>query len=174
MSYLAKPPGYKYAGLTNGAKGYKRFNNAAAQATPYLPGTPKAFSATYQFTAAPADTSTLSIQDIGPSNTLITKLFTYHWAGSPGAGLIPLVGGGGTAAQAAAATKLALDAQLNNWIISVLVDVITFTAKQVGVSYTITPSSSPAAHMNLLTGVSPTFGLVLPARFGKNYALLSG
>ena len=175
MAY-PKPAGYKYAGLTNGTQGYKRFNNAASQAIPYLPGPPKALSKTYQFTAAPADTATLQIQDVGPltSNVLITRTFTYHYAGAPGTGLIPLVAGGGTAAQAAAATKLALDAQLNNWVITVLSDVITFTSKQPGVNFTITPSTSPAAHMNLLTGVSPTFGLILPARFGKSCAILSG
>ncbi len=176
MSYLAKPTGYKYAGLTNGAQGYKRFNNAGSQAIPYLPGPPKAFSATYQFTAAPADTATLQIQDVGPltSNVLLTRTFTYHYAGSIGTGLIPLVAGGGTAAQAAAATKTALDSQLSNWIITVVSDVITFTSKQTGVSYTITPGTSPASNMNLLTGVAPTFGLILPARFGKGLALLSG
>jgi hypothetical protein len=169
-----KPIGYKYSGLTKGSQSYKRFNNAAAQATPYLPGAPSAFSSTFNFTGVPANNSTIVIQDIGATNQPFNRTFTFTYAGSPGAGIIPLVAGGGTIAQATVAAALALNAQLNNWVVTSSPTSLTFRSKQIGISLTITPSSAPNANMSLVNGVAPTFNLVLPARFGKNHAFLSG
>jgi len=165
MAYR-KPAGYQVGNLIVGAQRYKRYNNALQQAIPYLPGAPNAFTATYNFTAAPADTSTLTIGGV---------VFTFTWAGAPGAGIIPLVAGGGTAAQAAAATKLAVETQLPGiWTVTVATTFATFIARQIGINPVITPSVAPASNMAAITGLPSTFGNLLPARFGKVGAFVSG
>jgi len=165
MAYR-KPAGYRVGNLITGAQRYKRYNNSLAGAIPYLPGAPSAKTETYNFTAAPADTSTLTLGGV---------VFTFTYGGAPGAGIIPLVGGGGTAAQAAAATKLAVETQLPNvWSVTVATSFATFTARQIGINPAITPSVAPASNMAAITGTPSTFGNLLPARFGKSGAFVSG
>ncbi len=167
--------GYATAWLTNGI--FRKINNGFVSGSQnYGAGSPSAEVLTITFSGAPADgTSGLAVPDgINGSGTPTTN-FTYHWAGAPGAGLIPLVGGGGTAAQAATATQVALAAQLNNWTVTnPSSGVVKMVMKQKGFNI------SAAAIAGFLTGVTNavlvatgrTFGLVIPGRFGKNYCTL--
>jgi len=109
--------GYKYGGLTAGAARYKRFNNAVTGSMGYSAGAPSKERLILTFSAAPADGSGLSIPN-GPPNAPNSPavVFTFVYGGSPGAGIIPLVGGGGTAAQAAAAAQVAIAAQVSHWV----------------------------------------------------------
>ena len=165
-----KPTGYRYAGLTTGSRKYLPFNNFASGNMAYAPGSPSAKSVSFTFSAAPANGSSLTI-----FNGVTNVAFTYTYSGSPGAGVIPLVAGGGTAAQAATATQVALAAQLTNWTVT------NPSAGQVQLVYKIrgidgffssTGTLNLAAPGFIIAG--PTFPSVLPARFGKNYAFLSG
>lgn len=164
MAY-PKPRGYKYAGLINGAAGYKPNNNFLSGNMNYAPGAPTLKSITYNFVGAPANNSTLTVQD-GPPNSpgAPTKTFTFTWAGAPGVGVIPLVAGGGTAAQAAVAAAAVLSGQLTKWTTTVAGTAITMTQLQKGVNATTTPSSSPNSNMSAVTGSSAAFTPTLPGR----------
>lgn len=172
MAY-PKPAGYKYSGLTAGASKYKPNNGSLSGNSRYAPGAPTAQRRVYNFTAAPGDLSTLTVGD-GPANDPDSpaSVFTFTWNGAPGAGVIPLVAGGGTAAQAAVAATNVLNAQLDNWTVEVSVDTISMTRKDVGVNSTVTPQV--AANMNLVNSVTAAPTAVLPGRVGNLSCTLAG
>jgi hypothetical protein len=169
MSY-PKPPGYN---VQTPPAGYKVFNNYISGSQNYAPGSPSAQRVTFTFSAAPDDLSQITVPD-GPVNLPggpNVKTFTFTYGGSPGAGIIPLVMGGGTAAQAATAAYTAMLAQLENWTpTNPTPTVLVLESLQRGV--TLGPGLVGNTHA-ALSGVASTFGEVLPARFGKNYAVLS-
>ncbi len=161
MSYL-KPGGYKYSGLKAGATGYKPFNGFLGSAVGFNPGL--ALNSAYNFSAAPADGSQIKLP--------YGKVYTFVWNGSPAPGVIPLVAGGGTAAQAAAAATLAMAAQSPGWSIT------NPSATQLVL---LSPGGTAPAivlvgvtNMSLLGPVNVAVRGTSPARFGKNYAFLSG
>lgn len=165
MAYR-KPTGYKYSGLTSGASGYKPNNGFVSGNMNYAPGAPTAKDITYNFTGAPADNSTFTVQDGPPNNPGgTTKVFTFKWAGAPGTGVIPLVAGGGTAAQAAAAAAAVLQGQLTTWFTSVAGTAITLTQLNKGVNPTTTAGAG--SNMATVTGHNAAPTTVLPGRTGK-------
>lgn len=172
MAY-AKPTGYKYSGLTAGASRYKPNNGFISGNQNYAPGAPNKKSTTYNFVGAPANASILTIQD-GPPNSpgSPTRVFTFTWAGSPGTGVIPLVGGGGTAAQAAAAARLALAAQLTTWTVSGTGTGLILTQNQKGINPTVVAGAG--SNMNNVTGVVSAPTTVLPGRAGLIGCTLQG
>ena len=114
--------GYATSWLTNNPGGFYKPNNGymLSGAQSYAPWAPlRGTILTLTFTAPPADTKVLTVLD-GVPNSVGTpaRAFTYAWNGAPGPGVIPLVAGGGTAAQAATATQVALAAQVTNWIVT--------------------------------------------------------
>jgi len=118
MADYLKPPGYNTLNMVNGLVGrwYKPFNQYISGSQAYGIGGPSAQVATFVFSAAPADLSQITVPD-GPVNQPggpNLKTFTFTYSGSPGAGIIPLVAGGGTAAQAATAAYNAMLSQLTN------------------------------------------------------------
>ena len=159
------PTGYSnaIAPLINGAPKYIA-NNGFVQA-PYAPSASGYQVATITFSAAPADGSTLIVPDgLGGSKT-----FTFTYGGAPGAGIIPLVAGGGTSAQAATATATALAAQLTTWTATNLV------------TNRVTLNSLIPARNIVLTGTqatgayaynAPTQGNTIPASIGGRPASL--
>jgi hypothetical protein len=172
MAY-AKPTGYKYSGLTAGASRYKPNNGFISGNQNYAPGAPNKKSITYNFVGAPANASTFTVQD-GPPNSpgSPTRVFTFTWGGSAGTGVIPLVAGGGTAAQAAVAAQAALSGQLTTWTVTVNGTAISLVQKQKGINPTTTPSGT--SNMNAVTGVTSAPTTVLPGRAGRTGATLQG
>lgn len=175
VAYL-KPPGYKtvfdgYGLYTSSPTAmYKPFNNFVSGSMKYSPqGLPGYLSYTLNFSAAPADGSQLILAN-SPGESPVTFTFTYN--GAPGAGVIPLVAGGGTAAQAATATQVALAAQLLKWVAT------NPSAGLVGLTYSARGIYLPLTTVGVVNFTTittlPSFGAVLPARFGKNYAVMSG
>ncbi len=174
MAAYAKPAGYNAGRLISGSQRYKPFNMGLAANgqgliqgnTSYSPAVPS-MRVPYSFSAAPANNATITIPD-GPTN----RVFTFTYAGSPGAGVIPLVAGGGTAAQAATASQVAMAAQLRNWVVtnpsSAVLVLVSRNGYNPGISNFVTPA-------NITLGAwTSLLGNVLPARFGKNYAFLPG
>lgn len=146
MVYPNKPPsqrGYSTTWLANASPAaavYKPFNgymlSGAQSYAPWAPSRGTILNLT--FSAPPADGEQLMVLD-GPPNApgTPTDAFTYVYGGSPGVGIIPLVSGGGTAAQAATATQVALAAQLNNWIVTnPSSGVVTLQSKYKGLNLT--------------------------------------
>lgn len=175
MAY-PKPPGYRTLAGTGAAgpkpERYRPWNNFNS-ASSYAPGAPSALTLNMTFSAAPANGSQITVPD-GPPNAPSTpvRTFTFTYSGSPGTGIIPLVAGGGTAAQAATAASVALAAQLTNWTVSNPAStVLKLVAKNRGVNSS--PGLVGSTNITIAT-VLATFGVVIPARFGKNYAWLSG
>lgn len=164
------PPGYKRQAQP---AGYKVFNNFNSGSKWYAPGAPTGFfSVTYNFVGTPANGSQLIVPDgpIGNPNAVL-KTFTFTWAGSPGAGIIPLVAGGGTAAQAATAAATALNAQLTNWTATNGGSgVLTMDQEQQGISTPITRVGT--TNMSPVTGTAVEAGAIVPGCFGKVKALL--
>jgi hypothetical protein len=165
MSLYAKPAGYKYAGLINGATRYRPFNNFLSGNMRYAPNRPTRMSLDFNFTGTPANGSQITVPD-GPPNQPggpNLKTFTFTYGASPGAGIIPLVGGGGTAAQAATAATAALAAQLTNWITSnPSAGHMTITANQRGVNSG--PGLVGSTNITISTLVAVAFRQVLPGR----------
>lgn len=170
MSRYAMPAGYRRIAAP---AGYKIFNNFRSGSKWYAPGAPTGFfSEIFNFVGAPANGSQIIVPDgpIGnPNGTLRT--FTFTWAGSPGAGIIPLVAGGGTAAQAATAAQVAMSAQLSHWDVdNPSSAVLTLLQNQQGVS---TPTTRVGTtNMSLVNGTSVSPGAFVPARIGRIFAAM--
>jgi len=170
----SKPIGYNTECFNSlSSKAYKPFNGYMSGSENYAPGQYSPQVATLTFGAsAPADTSSITVPD-GPANDpgTPTDSFVFTWGGAPGAGIIPLVGGGGTAAQAATATQVALSAQLSQWIVELTAPtVVRLTSRQPGVN--IGPGLVGATGITITT-VLAALRALLPARFGKNFAWLA-
>ncbi len=151
--------------LLANALGYKR--NNGFQGPQYSPNAPGIQIVTLTFSAAPADNSTLIISDIDANGLLTTVNFTYHWGGASGAGNIPLVAGGGTAAQAATATQVALAAQLSAraWVVTnTTVNRVTFTGLIPGYNVAIPFGGNQAT--GIFAQNAATLGRTLPASVG--------
>lgn len=164
----ARPLGYKVARLIAGASKYLPFNGFVSGGMNYAPNVVTAKIVNLTFSAAPTDGSTLTIQDGPPTNPgAPNRVFAFTYGGSPGAGIIPLVSGGGTAAQAAAATQLALAAQLTNWTVTIPVGaplVVLLVAKNRGFNPTVV--NSDVTH--IAKGESgSTQNPVIPGRAGR-------
>lgn len=172
MAY-AKPTGYKYSGLTAGASRYKPNNGFISGNQNYAPGAPNKAVKVYNFVGTPANASTFAVQD-GPPNSpgSPTKTFTFTWAGSAGPGIIPLVAGGGTAAQAAVAAAAALSGQLTNWTVIVNGTALSLTQKQKGINPTTTAGAG--SNMSLVSGTASAPTTVLPGRAGLTGCTLQG
>lgn len=168
--------GYATSWLTNRVSTYKPNNGFVSGNQNYAPGAPSAQFLTLTFTAAPANSSGLSVPD-GPGNTSGTPVrnFTFTYSGSPGSGIIPLVAGGGTAAQAATATQVALAAQLTNWTVTnPSAGVVRMVRNQKGFNLSaaqITAFRVGTTNITLGNNAA-TFAQVIPGRFGKNYCTL--
>lgn len=162
MGYrYSKPPGYSTLFLINGNKGrtYKPWNGYVSGDNSYSPGRYSLSTTSMTFSAAPANNSQLTVQDGS-----VLKTFTFTYSGSPGPGIIPLVAGGGTAAQAANATQVALAAQLTYWTASIsapTVAVITSTVR----GPVTGPGSVGSTNITFTTIVS-TLGIPVPGRVG--------
>ncbi len=173
MAYrYSKPTGYNTLCFTNGQSGrsYKPWNgfNNGSQ---YAPGNLSPRIVTLTFTGTPADNSQIIIPD-GPFNDPASgnKTFTFDWGGSPGAGIIPLAVGGGTAAQAATAAQNVLSAQLTQWTVNLTsATTLVITSRQ---PITVGPSQVGVTNITLTT-VLAGLRAILPARFGKVYAWLA-
>ncbi len=176
MTYptAASLKGYATSWLTN--RIFRKINNGFVSGSQnYGAGAPTAEILTLTFTAAPADTSGLAVPDGINGSGTPTKSFTFTYAGSPGTGIIPLVSGGGTAAQAATATQVALAAQLTNWTVTnPSPGVVKMVMNQRGFNLSaaqITAFRTGTTNITLGNN-GATFGLVVPGRFGKNYCTL--
>ncbi len=174
MTYrYSKPIGYNTMGLTSQRNVYKPFNGFASGSGAYAPGNYSAQTNTLAFTGTPANGSQITVPD-GPVNQPSTpnlKTFTFTWAGSPGAGIIPLVAGGGTAAQAATAASVALAAQLTNWSVALTAaTVVRLTSLQPSVNV----SSGLVGATNItLTTVLSAIRAVLPCIRGRGFGWLA-
>jgi hypothetical protein len=164
-----KPAGYNTLWLINGVKGqsYKLNNGFLSGNERYAPSRYGFQVSTLTFSAAPADGSQITVPD-GPAGL---KTFTFTYGGAPGAGIIPLVGGGGTAAQAATATQVALEAQLSNW---------TATNPSAGITVLTSKIRGYNLGVGLVGNTHITISLVLatltqalPARFGRSFCFLA-
>jgi len=157
-----RPAGYAVARLIAGSSRYKPFNGYKGGDMNYAPDTNSAEIITLNFSAAPTDLSTISVPDAGHA----TQIFTFTYGGSPGIGVIPLVSGGGTAAQAATAAAAAF-AQLFSWVITNPVAAqVVLVSKVRGINPVL--AISDVVHIsqgNSLASVGP----VVPGRFGKLY-----
>lgn len=163
--------GYQVSGLVNGAKGYVPNNGF-----PNNYGVPPSAEVlTFTFSAAPNDNDTLDIPDWQGNTDTPTRTFTFVYGGSPGAGTIPLVGGGGTAAQAATAAQVALSAQLNYWTVTNPSDgvlVLTWKSKGFNLSDTAITAILTGAHNITLDETLASPAEVVPGSFGKTFATL--
>jgi len=159
MGAYAKPIGYR---IMNSPGGYKIFNDYPS-ALYYSPNRPRR-SFPYFFTAAPDNGSGISIPGFG--------IFTFTWGGAPGAGIIPLVGGGGTADQAATAAQVALSAQLPGWSVTNPSAATLVLMSPPGTLPTVTLLLDP--NMDLGSNGAFTFAGVVPGRFGQNYCFMAG
>ena len=167
-----KPVGYNTLFLAYASGIYRPYNDfVSGMSMAYSPAVGNERRLTLTFSAAPDDLSGLAVDDGSPANPgqLPTSLI-YTWAGSPGAGIIPLVAGGGTAAQAATATQVAMAAQLDNWIVTnpsagVVVMVYQFD----GLNPEVDQLGDPNVGISLISGA---FGATLPGRFGKNFCFM--
>lgn len=167
MTY-AKPAGYKTYGAIGiggfAGRCYKLWNGFITSSK-YSPSPYSAQVADLTFSAAPANLSQILIQD-GPT----LKTFTYTWAGSPGSGIIPLVAGGGTAAQAATASDVALSAQLTYWSADVLVPgVLRLTSLLPGVN--TAPTFVGVTNIDMVR-VLAGLGAKVPGRVGQIFCFL--
>jgi hypothetical protein len=178
-------PGYKnyvaggIAGqLQNGASAYKPNNYFKSGGMAYGPGEAGHLEIVLTFGGVPVDLSNLEIKDGLPQDPATpTTTFTYTYGGAPGAGIIPLVGGGGTAAQAAAATQLALSAQLDNW--DVTIDpgtplVVLLTYKHLGANIETPIEENGDTNIVFANLGVQTFGQLFPGRVGRMYCSLPG
>jgi hypothetical protein len=163
MGRYAKPSGYR---SLSQPIGYKVFNNYISGDQYYSPSAPSKYSISYNFVGAPANGSQIQVQD-GPT----LKTFTYTYSGSPGAGIIPLVAGGGTAAQAATAAQVAMAAQLTYWTVtnpsSAALTMVNNLRGQ-----NVAPVRVGTTNMSPVGGASPTWSAVLPARVGQMLGIL--
>lgn len=172
MPPYPKPSGYDVQFLYAGNNVFRPYNRFLSGGMRYAPAAPTAQVHTLTFSAAPDDTSALLIPDVNPVTgvmSVITMTFTY--AGSPGAGIIPLVAGGGTAAQAATAAMTAIQAQpFYSWIATnPSAGVLKLTSRPLGARSA--PGLSGTTNATLATTES-VFGRAIPGRFGKNYCYL--
>ena len=176
MAY-SKPLGYRtYIGV--GASMYRPFNRFISGGIAYGPGAPSAQIANFAMSAVPANGSAVTVPD-GPLNQPGTplKTFTFTYSGSPGTGIIPLVAGGGTIAQAIVAMQTALEAQLVNWTVVTPATpssgLIRLTSRLPGV--TVGPGLGGSGPTNLtITTTQSVFASVLPGRAGSLSAVVSG
>lgn len=177
MAYplAASLKGYATSWLTN--RFFAKPNNGFVSGNMnYAAGSPTATILTLTFSAAPADLSSLNFPDtptIRPGNPLYAFTFTY--SGAPGAHIIPLVAGGGTANQAATATQVALAAQLTNWTVTnPVAGQVKMVARQRGLTLTAAQLAAIRVGVTNVTIVqtAPSFGLIIPGRFGRNYCIL--
>lgn len=181
MSYpkAASLTGYQDSAVINGASRYKPYNGALSGSQGYAPWAFGAQVLTLTFSAAPADTSQLIIPEGPPNNPGTPSLmFTYTYGGSPGSGVIPLVSGGGTAAQAATATVTALLAQpITKWTpTNPSAGVVQLRAKQRGVNLTaaqIAAMLSGTTHITI-TQTPASQALVVPGSAGRVYSTMPG
>lgn len=166
-NHYSKPPGYRTIAAPSR---YKPFNGFIG---PSIARYASSQSSTLTFSAAPTDTSTITVNDGPPqASSTPTTVFTFAYAGAPGAGVIPLVAGGGTAAQAATAAQVALAAQLTNWrVTNPSAGVLVLERKQPGVAAVV--SRSDAAHIAIAFSAAVSLAL-LPGKFGRSYCFLPG
>jgi len=132
----------------------------------YAPGLPS-IRVPFNFSAAPPDLSTFHIPD-----GATVKIFTFTYSGSPGAGIIPLVAGGGTAAQAATASQVALASQLTKWTVTNPSAGVLVLVSKLG--YVPNTSNFTMATNLTMGAFLISFAPVVPGRFGKNYCFLPG
>ena len=159
--------------LSAGAKGYKPFNGFIGGDVAYGPRVVSLASLQFNFVGVPANGSSVQIPD-GPPNSPGTPTlnFVYTYSGAPGPGIIPLVAGGGTAAQAAAATQLAMAAQLTKWTVTnPSAIIVLLVQKQPGISPS--PIFTGATNISVVASLS-AIGNVLPGRSGKIYSIMPG
>lgn len=170
MSLYAKPAGYATISLT-GVSRYRPFNNFLSGNVRYAPNRPTRLSVNLAFGATPANGSQIVMPIGSPANpTNLTLTFTYN--GSPGPGIIPLVSGGGTAAQAATAAALAIAQQAPNWTANNNASAnVILTANVRGVN--LSPSLVGSTNITLSTLVAVTFRQVIPAILGKVFGWLT-
>jgi len=163
--------GYATAWLTN--RIFRKMNNGYVSGSQnYGAGAPSAERITLTFASAPANGSSLAVPDGINGSGTPTRTFTFTYGGSPGSGIIPLVSGGGTAAQAATATQVALAAQLTNWTVTnPSSGVVVMVRNQKGFNTTAAQRTAfLVGTTNITLGdTQSSFGLVVPGRFGKNY-----
>lgn len=172
MVAYAKPTGYNTL-CFQAAQAIYRPNNGAlnSQVMRYGPVLNTKRRLTITFSAAPDDLSELHVQDgsYGALDTP-TRDFVFTYGGSPGTGVIPLVMGGGTAAQAATATFTALAAELTHWDVSnPSAGVVVLESHLAGVNPTLTDTGDTNTGVSILAA---DVGVVLPGKFGKNYCYL--
>jgi hypothetical protein len=175
VNYLAKPPGYRnpFNGIYN-----KPYNKAILGNQAYAPGAPIGLDVTFTFTAAPANLSTITIPDDNSAfNPGAPRLYTFTYSGAPGTGVIPLVAGGGTAAQAAAAAAQALGvfaaSKLLYWTVSnPTATSLRLVSQLKGKLINIVLGG--VTNMTTVVNQQAGFAPILPGRFGKNYCFLNG
>ena len=168
----AKPIGYNTLSFAYASSIYRPFNDyPSGMNQAYSPAVGRSRRLTLTFSAAPDDLSGFSVPDGAPSdpNSPLTS-FVFTYGGAPGAGIIPLVGGCGTAAQAATATQVALAAQLGNWdVTNPSAGVVLMVYQFPGLNPALTILGDPNFSISTLSG---NFGATLPGRFGKNFCFL--
>lgn len=163
------PPGYavsKY--LNSAANPTSRYlpNNGFTSKSPYAPNVGTAQRILLTFSGVPADASTIIVADIDGTGAIIAKTFTFTYGGSPGAGIIPLVGGGGTTIQATAATLLAFQQQLLSWVETSISNVsFWITRNIVGITSAAISGSQATISPSAVSGAAVAL-TVLPVRFG--------
>jgi hypothetical protein len=167
----AKPTGYNTLCFAQASLIYRPWNGFVSGDRRLSPIISTFRQLTLTFSAAPDDLSEIDVEDGGaqePSETPRNFVFTYN--GSPGAGIIPLVAGGGTAAQAATATQVAFEAQLANWTVTnPSAGVVVMVSRWPGINPSIALVGDPNIGISTLSAI---IGASLPGRFGKNYCFL--
>jgi len=170
LARFIMPAGYTNATLAflKGAIRYKAFSGSLNAAKSSSIGSPTKEVLTLTFSAAPENNSVINVPDSNAAEFNTVTQFTYVYGGSPGAGVIPLVSGGGTAAQAATATQVALAAQLGGWdVTNPSAGVVVLVNRLPGFNVFITSGSIHILNMTEKAALS--FGQQVPGRFGRNF-----
>jgi hypothetical protein len=171
MVAYAKPIGYDTRMFAQASLIFRPWNGFVSGDRRLSPIISTFRTLTLTFSAAPDDLSEIDVPDGGAQEPgQADTNFVFTWGGAPGAGIIPLVGGGGTAAQAATATSVAFNTQLVNW---------TVTNPSAGVVVMVSrwPGINPGITLTGVTNIGQTIlaavlGASLPGRFGKNFCFL--
>lgn len=179
MSYR-KPNGYNVSALLAGSSRYKPFNNSpnSGSLMSYGAGVPSNYSVLFEFNAVPPDGTTFDIPDgLGPDPSTPTTTLTFVYGGAPGPGIVPLAVGGGTIDAMLIALLSVVNTQIDNWtgVANATDDTFLFTYNPKGINPNPTIVVTGMTIPDLVAVItSASFGRVLPAIFGKNFAILDG
>lgn len=153
-----KPSGYR---TITPPSAYKPFNGYLGGDKTWGPRLVTAQSLGLLFAGVPADLSVLTIEG---------QAFTFKWNVPSSPGVIPLVAGGGTIAQAATSALTVLGDELVGWTVTQTAsDILRATKNEVGENASWLQVNTNITISNNLFVI----GNVLPAKAGKCFGVLS-